>query len=417
MFYSLKGLDKYKILRLIYFKIIYIIYELMANKYLFSKYALIGENLDLKQNVNLEIDQNGKISNISYDDISKGLNILPNRENLLTIPGFINSHIHIGDNFAKELGFNKELAEIVAPPFGVKHKLLRQTPEDIKINGIQNAVLEMLSNGITYFIDFREGGVKGLNLLKKALTDSSINYLILGRFMDKSEIESIFDLADGVGLSSYKEIVSTNKKFVASAKEKFKKIIACHCAENIRNSNLINEMFNDDFVDVFIHGTKFIKKDLEKIIKNSKSLVLCPRCNGYFGVGFPPINEILILKIPISLGTDNLMINNTDLFEEMRYLYRISRVLCSYNKELQLTSKALLKMVTINAAKNFNLEKEFGSISKGKFADLFLIDLCNPNLFSSKLDSNNIYDLITQRTKSENIIKTYIKGELVFERN
>ena len=274
----------------------------------------------------------------------------------------------------------------------------------------------MLSNGITFFIDFREGGVEGINLLKKALSDSSINYLILGRFMDESEIDSVFDLADGVGLSSYKQINSSNRKFVLSAKQKFKKIIACHCAENIRNSNLINEMFNDNLVDIIIHGTKFIKNDLEKVMKKSKALILCPRCNGYFGIGFPPISEIMSLKIPISLGTDNLMVNNTDLFEEIRYFYRISRILCSYNKELQLTSKDLLKMITINAAKNFNLEKEFGSISKGKFADLFLIDLCDPNLFSSKVDSNNIYNLITQRAKSENIIKTYIKGEIVFER-
>jgi len=388
----------------------------MANKCLFSKYALIGDNLDLKQNVNLEIDQTGKIIDISYDDISKNLEILPNHQNFLMAPGFINSHVHIGDNFAKELGFNKELGEIVAPPFGLKHKLLRQTREETKVKGIQNAVLEMLSNGITFFIDFREEGVEGVNLLKKALTNTSINYLILGRFMDESEIESIFDLADGIGLASYKEITLTNKKFIILAKQRFKKIIACHCAENNRSEDLINKMFSDNCVDIIIHGTKFVKKDLVKVIKNNKSLVLCPRCNGYFGVGFPPISEILRLKIPISLGTDNLMVNNTDLFEEIRYLYRISRVLCSYNKKLQLNSKDLLKMVTINAAKNFNLEKEFGSISKGKFADLFLIDLCHPNLFSYKLDSNNIYDLIAQRTKSENINKTYIKGELVFER-
>ena len=395
---------------------IYIVYELMAKKYLFSKYALIGENLDLKQNVNIEIDQNGRIINISYDDIRENIEIIPNHQTFLMIPGFINSHIHIGDNFAKELGFNKELGEIVAPPFGLKHKLLRQTPESIKIIGIQNAVLEMLSNGITFFIDFREGGVEGINLLKRALNDSSINYLILGRFMDESEIESVFDIADGVGLSSYKQINSSNKKFIVSAKQKFKKFIACHCAENTRNVNLINDMFNDDLVDIIIHGTKFVKKDLEKIINNCKSLVLCPRCNGYFGVGFPPIREILGLKIPISLGTDNLMVNNTDLFEEIRYLYRISRVVCNYNKELQFTSKDLLKMVTINAAKNFNLENEVGSISKGKFADLFLIDLDYPNLFSYKLNPNNIYDIITQRAKSENIIETYVRGELVFER-
>ncbi len=409
MFYSLKGLE--------IFKMIYIVYELMAKKFLYSKYALIGENLDLKQNVNLEIDENGRIIHISCDNISANIEILPNHQTFLMIPGLINSHIHIGDNFAKELGFNKELGEIVAPPFGLKHKLLRQTPKDIKINGIQNAVLEMLSNGITFFIDFREEGVKGVKLLKKVLAGSPINFLVLGRFMDESEIEAIFDMADGVGLSSYKQISSSNKKFVVSAKHKFKKIIACHCAEKIRSENLINEMFSDNFVDVIIHGTKFIKNDLEKINRYHKSLVLCPRCNGYFGTGFPPINEILSLKIPISLGTDNLMVNNTDLFEEIRYLYRISRVLCNYNKELQFSSKDLLKMVTINAAKNFNLEKEFGSISKGKFADLFLIDLGSPNLFSSILDFNNIYDLITQRTKSENIKKTFIKGGLVFEKS
>ena len=389
----------------------------MTIKYLFSRYALIGENLDLRQNVNLDINQNGKIIDLSYEIINKDLELLLDDSPTLLVPGFINSHVHIGDSFAKELGFNKELENIVAPPFGLKHKLLRQTPEGIKIQGIQNAVLEMLSNGITFFIDFREGGIEGINLLKKALTDSAINYLILGRFMDENEIESVFDLADGVGLPSYEQINATNKRFILSAKEEFKKIIACHCAEKIRNPNLIKEMFNDNLVDIIIHGTKFNKNDLEKLIINNKSLVLCPRCNGYFGVGFPPISEILRLKIPISLGTDNLMVNNTDLFEEIRYFYRISRVLCSHDKQLKITSKDLMKMVTINAAKNFNLDKEYGSISNGKFADFFLIDLCAPNLFSSKLDFNNIYDIITQRVKSENIKRIYIKGELIFERN
>ncbi len=388
----------------------------MPHKSIFSNFALIGEDLALKQDVFLEIDEDGKILEIIYDDLDTTNITTESSQNYLLLPGFINSHTHIGDNFAKELGFNKELVDIVAPTFGLKHKLLRQTPDTVKIKGIQNAVLEMLSNGITFFIDFREEGVEGLNLLKKALMESPMNYMLLGRFMDESEIESIFELADGMGLSSYKQITSINKKLIIEAKQKFNKIIACHCAENTRNINLINDMFNDDFIDVIIHATKFIKDDLEEVISKSKSVVLCPRSNGYFGVGFPPINEIIKLKIPISLGTDNTMVNNTDLFEEIRYLYRISRILCNYDKELQLTSKDLLKMVTINAAKNFHLENKLGTISKGKFADIFLIDLSHSNLFSTNLDSNNIYDLITQRTKSENIIKTYIKGEVVFER-
>lgn len=186
------------------------------------------------------------------------------------IPGFINSHVHIGDSFAKELGFNRELSEIVAPPFGLKHKLLRQTPEEFIITGIKKAILEMLSNGITCFVDFREGGVKGVNLLRKTLNQASINCLIYGRFMDESEIELIFELADGVGLASYDQISMNNKKYVVKSKQGSKKMIACHCAEKIRDPNLLDDIFSDNLVDVIIHGTKLIKKDLVKI-QNEKS--------------------------------------------------------------------------------------------------------------------------------------------------
>ena len=388
----------------------------MPTSHIFCKYGLIGENLDLKENISLEINSEGKISKINFDIPSKDLTISSTDQNLIMIPGFINSHIHIGDNFAKERGFNKNLIEIVAPPFGLKHKLLRQTPEDVKILGIQNAVLEMLSNGITCFIDFRERGVNGVKLAKKTLEDASIHFKIFGRFVDESEIEDIFDVADGIGLPNYSQITEMNKKWVIEGKAKSKKLIACHCAEYVHKIHLINKLFDDDIIDVIIHGTKFKKRELEKIKEKNTKLVICPRCNGYFGVGFPPMTEILKLEIPVSLGTDNLMANNTDLFEEMRYLYRISRVLCSYDPKLQLTSKELLKMVTINAARNFNLDTEIGSISEGKYADVFLIDLNDPNLYAQSLDAENMYPIIVQRTKSENIKKTYIKGEIVFER-
>ena len=275
----------------------------------------------------------------------------------------------------------------------------------------------MLSNGITCFIDFREEGVEGVNLLRDILNQSPINCLIYGRFLDESEIESIFELADGVGLASYKQITMNNKKYVTKSKFESKKMIACHCAEKIREPHLLDDMFSDNLVDVIIHGTKFTREDLIKIQSKEMSLVLCPRCNGYFGIGFPPITEIVQLKIPISLGTDNMMVNNADLFEEMRYLYRILRILGSYDKTIQLTSRELLKMVTINAARNFRLESKFGSISEGKIADFFLIDLNSPNFYTNTLNRNNIFDIIVQRTKSENILKTYIKGGVVFERN
>ena len=144
--------------------------------------------------------------------------------------------------------------------------------------------------------------------------------------------------------------------------------------------------------------------------------MLCPRSNGYFGVGFPPISKIIELGIPISLGTDNVMVNNLDMFEEMRYLYRIYRVLEKNKKNPMLTSKMLLKMITINAAKNFKIEKDYGSITLGKYADLFLIDLTGINFYTKLIGIEQIYNLIVQRLSPINIKKVYIGGKQVFVR-
>ncbi|KKN55370.1 hypothetical protein LCGC14_0583070 [marine sediment metagenome] len=386
----------------------------MSSKNLFSNFGLIGDNLDLKQNINLEISRDGKIINISYDNIYDNLDLLQKGQNFLLIPGLINSHVHIGDNFAKELGFNKDLIDIVEPPNGLKHKLLAETHEKIKVKGIKNAVLEMLSNGITCFIDFRERGVNGLSILKEALKDSPIYYLALGRFTDGKEIEKVIDSADGIGLANYTMVSKKNKEKLKEFKSKYKKLFACHIAELSRENYILKELINDKIVDIIIHGTHFIIEDLKQIKHNNIKLVLCPRCNGYFGVGFPPINDILRLKIPVSLGTDNLMANSPDLFEEMRYTYLISRIM---DKSYQISAKQLLKMVTINAAKIFNLEENLGSISEGKYADFFMIDLNSPNYHSPNIDNNSFFPLILQRTKSNNIKRTYRKGECVFERN
>ncbi len=389
----------------------------MSNTTIRSNFGLIRDRLELKKNISIEIDENGKIRDIFYDNIKEDITFSKQEQIFLLIPGFINSHIHICDSFAKEQGFNKDLIETVAPPNGIKHVLLSKMSKEIKIHGIREAAIEMLANGITMFFDFRENGVSGIALLKEALQNSPINYRILGRFDDTFELESVLKRADGLGFASYDQLSSKNKEIIRSLKSEYlDKIVATHDAELSRDELLFNQIINDQLIDVIIHGTHYTKNDLEKIKKKNISLVLCPRCNGYFGSGFPPINEIYDLGIPISLGTDNVMANNIDLFEEMRYLYRISRVLAVDKDCKNFSSKDLLEMVTINAARNLGLEKEFGSISEGKYADFFLVDLSDPNYYTYKIDEENIYNIIVQRTKSENIKKTYIKGEVEFER-
>ncbi|MFX1236364.1 MAG: amidohydrolase family protein [Promethearchaeota archaeon] len=385
----------------------------MDHKTFSYKYGFIGKDLELKQDIYMEIDDLGTIINLTYRDIEINTTLI--QKGILIVPGFINSHVHIGDSFAKEKGFNKDLIDVVAPTNGLKHQLLSKVSISTKIEGIQNTLIEFLSNGITCFIDFREEGEQGIGVLKTALRNSPIRHLILGRYNQINEIPLIFELADGVGLSSYTNKSPEEKAKLAENKIRNDKIISCHCAEVIRKENLIEEIVSDQIVDVIVHGTKLLKEDLLQLKRKKISIVICPRCNGYFGVGFPPVLDMLGIGNLISLGTDNIMANSPDLFEEMRYLYRLARIEGNKRNFMPLTPKILLKMITINPALIFGLESEIGSISIGKKADYFTIDLRDPNYFC-QLSADVIHALIVQRTRSENIRQVFINGSLVFER-
>ncbi|TXT64273.1 MAG: Chlorohydrolase (modular protein) [Promethearchaeota archaeon] len=388
-----------------------------VRKFSFS-YGFIGDDLGLKEKIRFSLSTEGMINNLEFDDC-KDLKINYNHlnHNKIILPGLINSHVHIGDSFVKEAGYNKGLIETVAPPDGIKHIQLKQGRRKQKLKGIKEAAREMISNGITCFIDFRENSVEGINLLKKALNEQPIKCLILGRFTQAGEIKEIFRNAEGIGLSSYSKVDKEISAIMARYKKKYDKLVSCHHAELIRKPEQFEKLIEDGIIDIIVHGTQLNATDLYKMQQSNIKLILCPRCNGYFGVGFPPIVEVIDQNIPISIGTDNIMANAPNLFEEIRYLYLLYRVLNNRtNSNFRLDAKKLLQMITINAAQNFNLENEIGSIMEGKQADFIVIDLNSSNYYTNILDQDNIYPLIVQRTTPENIKEVYIKGEKVFER-
>ena len=278
----------------------------MLEKHLYCKFGLIGENIELKKNVHLNFDKEGKIFKLDFEDIEGEINLDRTQENYVMVPGLINSHIHIGDSFAKERGQNKDLIEVVSPPAGIKHQLLRETPSTEKVRGIKCAIREMISNGITCFIDFRENGVDGIDLLQNALKNEDIKCLIFGRFDKFDELKQVYNKSDGIGLSSYHFLLPWAKSLVLSSyhhltedsKSELKRMkillnkkIACHVAELNYDSLLLKQIFDDDIVDIIVHGTQLKRYDLQKIQEKKIKVILCPRSNGYFGLGYPPIKS------------------------------------------------------------------------------------------------------------------------------
>ncbi|MCG3222839.1 MAG: amidohydrolase family protein [Candidatus Heimdallarchaeota archaeon] len=157
--------------------------------------ALVGPDLEFVENVRFQVDIDGTIIDISEEE-KPAEYVLPS--SYLLIPGFVNAHVHVGDAYLKDHTYGLSLDEVVGPT-GIKYKKLSSSTTEEKISSIRNSLEMQVSNGFTSFIDFREGGLQGINLLKESLVDFPIRGLILGRPDNKDPLVEISQQSDGTG--------------------------------------------------------------------------------------------------------------------------------------------------------------------------------------------------------------------------
>ena len=119
------------------------------------------------------------------------------------IPMPVNAHTHVGDSFIGDEPAGT-LPDIVGPG-GLKHRMLEQADADSIINGIRNANQFMWKSGTLSYMDFREGGMAGIKLIKRS-KPRYIHPVILGRPYSNDSIEAILDSSDGIALSSISDI-------------------------------------------------------------------------------------------------------------------------------------------------------------------------------------------------------------------
>ena len=152
--------------------------------------ALLGSELKFESSTNIQI-QNNNFKRIQP-------NIKPSRkeesidcEGLVVLPGFVNAHTHIGDSIGKDVTLNSSVDKRIHPVFGAKSKILKKTLPENLANFMKNSCHSMIQKGITTFVDFREGGLDGVLLLKKVLSETPIRSIILGRIEFYHEIDQI----------------------------------------------------------------------------------------------------------------------------------------------------------------------------------------------------------------------------------
>ena len=326
----------------------------------------------------------------------------------IVYPTFLNGHTHIGDSIIKDEGYGLSLGEMVKPPNGVKHKALANAEDGEIIDAMKKSMWDMFESGTTHFIDYREGGIKGVELLRKASKNLPVTPVILGRDDSfygqnpdlrkvKIAIRKLLKLADGIALSGFGEISDEVASLITSECRKAGKISSIHVAESMHlqddslrdfNKTEIQRGVDADF-DQLVHCTNPRNNDLE-LIKNS-NVVVCPRANATLNVGVAPLNEMFSKGIKPLLGSDNLMLNSPNLFRELEFSLKIMSV---YYKNY-LNPKDLLKTATTNIC-NFEINR---------YIEKPVIDVNQEaNLFISKKYSKNPYLNIINRCGTKDIL-------------
>ncbi|KYK30588.1 MAG: hypothetical protein AYK23_00935 [Candidatus Proteinoplasmatales archaeon SG8-5] len=283
----------------------------------------------------------------------------------IIIPKLVNCHTHLGDVFIPRPE-GGSIREIVAPPDGLKHRMLRRVSEEEQVAAMHGAIARMRRSGLSHFIDFREGGLEGVKRLLNASIGTHVRPVIFGRpstqAFDEAEVDSLLSVVDGIGVSGIAEWNRGELKELADMARRAGKPFSLHASESMREDI-------DAILDMrpafLIHMIEATDSDLEVCASSQTPIVVCPTANSFFGIR-APVERMLEAGVKVCLGTDNAMLATPDILSEMRAL----RAMVQKDR---LSNPALFRICLDNGRKTLNSILGL-SAEVGEYGDFLVLD-------------------------------------------
>ena len=172
--------------------------------------------------------------------------------------------------------------------------------------------------------------------------------------------------------------------------------------EHLEHLGLLDSFFSA------VHCVHLRGRDIEILPKWKCTAVHCPKSNMKLADGAAPVNKMKAAGIPIALGTDGCASNDLlDMWEEMRQAVLLARV--STGSADALTPADAFQMATAQAARAARLEA--GELLPGRLADLVILDLQSAHLQPfNELDPIN---MLVFCARAGDVRDTIINGKIV----
>ncbi len=346
-------------------------------------------------------------------------------EGNLLMPGFKNAHTHSGMTLMRSLADDMPLQDWLNKKiFPTEAKL---THEDIYYL-TKLAILEYLTSGITAIFDMylmpdataeacldmgmRCVLVSGLNNFTSSIQQVEQEY---GKWNRKNSLVSYL-LGCHAEYTTDKELL---KKLSALA-HRYRAPVYMHLAETakevkecVERHGMTPAVFFDslgmfDYGGGAYHCIHMTNEDMDVFRRRRLFAITNPASNAKLASGVAPIKNFLEKTITVAIGTDGPASNNClDMFREMFLVAGLSNL-----REMDAASietMEVLRMATVNGAKAMRLNKS-DILAKGKYADLIMIDLNQPNM----QPIHNIAKNIVYSGSKANVKMTVINGKILY---
>ncbi|MBO8180536.1 MAG: amidohydrolase [Archaeoglobus sp.] len=219
---------------------------------------------------------------------------------------FFNAHTHLGDAALREAP-RIELERLVGPG-GYKHRMLATADLAILREHAIAEVEKSRDEGTSHFLDFREGGKAGLDVVRGV-----DGVLTLARPESVEEAEEI----DSFGFA-YSSVRDHDLKLIEDVREvarRRKKVFGIHAGE--RDCGDVDSALSLQ-PDLVVH-MNMCPEMIREFIEERIPIVSCIRSNAFFGLLNKKSYEFLSEYDLWMLGTDNAMISTASILDEMHF--------------------------------------------------------------------------------------------------
>jgi 5-methylthioadenosine/S-adenosylhomocysteine deaminase len=357
-------------------------------------------------------------------------------KNKLVLPGFINGHTHVPMTLFRgihdDVTLNDWLYKYIFPAEA------KNVTEEFVRWGTRLAAAEQIRSGVTTFADmyyFEDAvaeetkaagmrGVLGETFIDFPAPDNKTNAAMLAyteKFLQKWQGDPLIHAAPAPH-SIYTCSQKTLQDAAALAR-KYHAPILIHVAEmkkELDDSKKQNGMSPVQYLEkigvlgpdvVAAHCIFVDEADRKTLAQRQVGCVHNPSSNMMIASGVSPVPELRGAGVAVGLGTDGPAGSNNDLdlMEEIDLAAKLAKI--TKMDPLAINAKAVVEMATIDGARALHLEKEIGSLEKGKKADLILISLDEPNA----VPMYDVYAALAYALKASDVETVIIGGRVVMQ--